>query len=924
MIPGPSGCDKTFMWLELIMARVATSGDCSRHLQGGPARASISDKWGRTPDITDAVAGLQSGPAPQPSRHGTPHIESRTAHFPEGIAPSAEPSAGAADAPFAVLILEPTAARCRAQTSLLLQVLEQTYPRRPVQVQCLPDSPPGAAPECDSGCHLQRELNDGFSPERGPPPDEAQTLRPSSAPHRMIRFTVGTPDGVLSCNSLAPAPHVVVLDAAELLLTRSFNIASPVPSPAERLLVALRRAVHSARDVSHAPPSHTGPGSAVGAPLFPCITEGARGAAQRNAAAVRLDTTAPQPPADPPRAARDALPPNGPQYVIALGGACDVLVEDAETLVRTLWGRAVWVPGPSVTGPDRPAAAGGASLSSAFGSADPESDGSIRPTPKRGRGAASGPGRDPDAPEITPQRHSNAPAPPRALDTPCATSALRRPSAETGLDTNAARVRAHLLRSGLSASATAQLLAGGAAALDASAEVEPRLGQYTWAHAQGRLPHGETVAAFVARNGPRCLARKCNVLRCEAREGDVRPGGAPPDAYVAVSKPWGVRIDDPRGWPGVQRFVPKFVGDVSVEHWMLRHAHRLGPRGDARPDLDCDPDTDPDAADQVHFVHQLDAATSGVLLTARSSDAASRACRAFAARATHKVYMALVFGHPVADSWESEGALAPDPTDPSGFRWRVVASGAPNTGPERGGAGERGSPGSGPPQRPKDRGQAQGKASKTLFTVVARGRLALPGPHMGREGALVMAEPVTGRRHQIRVHLAAAGHGIVGDGPYAGDVHTYRMFLHAWKLRVELPSGPRKYSRKERRALRRNRVRGSGSGTDHIRDAGVAGLADSIPSPDCNRVPGPLPKGEPESGLDVVLPPQTLRYVAPVPPEFFSALVQDAEASIRWGGLLKRRVRESSLWCRLGRSGGPLAMSPHFDRIDPCSNDTGI
>ena len=40
-------------------------------------------------------------------------------------------------------------------------------------------------------------------------------------------------------------------------------------------------------------------------------------------------------------------------------------------------------------------------------------------------------------------------------------------------------------------------------------------------------------------------------------------------------------------------------------------------------------------------------------------------------------------------------------------------------------------------------------------------------------------EPVTGRRHQLRVHCAHIGHPIVGDSAYAGDWHTYRLFLHA-------------------------------------------------------------------------------------------------------------------------------------------------
>ncbi|KAG5186820.1 pseudouridine synthase, partial [Tribonema minus] len=83
----------------------------------------------------------------------------------------------------------------------------------------------------------------------------------------------------------------------------------------------------------------------------------------------------------------------------------------------------------------------------------------------------------------------------------------------------------------------------------------------------------------------------------------------------------------------------------------------------------------------------------------------------------------------------------------------------------------------------------QGKASATAVTVLRRGTLALQGhPRKGERAALLLLRPSSGRRHQLRVHCKLLGHPIVGDATYADDAIAYRMFLHAARLTLPLPS----------------------------------------------------------------------------------------------------------------------------------------
>ena len=145
----------------------------------------------------------------------------------------------------------------------------------------------------------------------------------------------------------------------------------------------------------------------------------------------------------------------------------------------------------------------------------------------------------------------------------------------------------------------------------------------------------------------------------------------------------------------------------------------------------------------------LDFATSGVLIAAKSHLAAADVSRCFRDRLARKVYCALVFGHP---SWEAT-------------QWedRIMENG----------------------RRFKQRISGGGKAAQTDVVVGARGVLRV-GQHAGREASLLWLFPHTGRRHQLRLHCSHHQHAIVGDATYAEDKLMYRMFLHAAALELPL------------------------------------------------------------------------------------------------------------------------------------------
>lgn len=145
-------------------------------------------------------------------------------------------------------------------------------------------------------------------------------------------------------------------------------------------------------------------------------------------------------------------------------------------------------------------------------------------------------------------------------------------------------------------------------------------------------------------------------------------------------------------------------------------------------------------------VHRLDMPTSGVVLFARGIDAQRALSTAFATRQVAKRYVAVVQGRIDADSGEIDLPLAAD--------W---------------------------PNRPRQQVDAErGKPSLTRWRVLQRGATT----------TRVALEPLTGRSHQLRVHLAAIGHPILGDALYGDAVvqaAAPRLLLHAQGLAFAHP-----------------------------------------------------------------------------------------------------------------------------------------
>ena len=153
------------------------------------------------------------------------------------------------------------------------------------------------------------------------------------------------------------------------------------------------------------------------------------------------------------------------------------------------------------------------------------------------------------------------------------------------------------------------------------------------------------------------------------------------------------------------------------------------------------------------IVHRLDMATSGLLLMARGAAMQRELSRAFATRQVHKRYIAVVDGHvtPPPDAW----GLIDLP---------ILADW---------------------PRRPLRIIDARGQPSVTRWRVLAR-ESGVDGQPQTR----LELEPVTGRTHQLRVHLQAVGHAILGDALYASDSvrsRSERLLLHASELALRHP-----------------------------------------------------------------------------------------------------------------------------------------
>lgn len=155
----------------------------------------------------------------------------------------------------------------------------------------------------------------------------------------------------------------------------------------------------------------------------------------------------------------------------------------------------------------------------------------------------------------------------------------------------------------------------------------------------------------------------------------------------------------------------------------------------------------------ARIVHRLDMATSGLLLMARGADTQRILSKAFASRQIDKRYEAVVQG--LVDSANDSGQWQSIDL-PIALDW---------------------------PRRPiRVINTNTGKPSQTLWQIKAVDLVA-------QTSRLVLA-PITGRSHQLRVHLAAIGHPILGDAFYASTDavdRANRLLLHATQLRFTHP-----------------------------------------------------------------------------------------------------------------------------------------
>ena len=195
-----------------------------------------------------------------------------------------------------------------------------------------------------------------------------------------------------------------------------------------------------------------------------------------------------------------------------------------------------------------------------------------------------------------------------------------------------------------------------------------------------------------------------------------------------------VVIDKPIGVLSHSKGV--FNPEATVASWL---SHRINSDG-----FSVLPDNEDN--DRLGIVHRLDRATSGIMICAKNHQTVEYLQKQFAKRKVQKTYIAIISGALKDETMVIDMPIERNPKKPHSFR---VGS--------------------------------NGKSAITECQQIKS----------GSKYSIVELKPLTGRTHQLRVHLTTVGNPILGDDLYGGD-EADRLYLHSYSLEITLPDSKSK------------------------------------------------------------------------------------------------------------------------------------